>query len=241
MLFIETAEKLKQSAAKYKAANAAKSHLQQARQRSDQLQKLRASVRRIRSAADLLRGRHLQSSTIPLLADGVANTVAKLAPLVGTADGLSGTEAGPHFNVLNRNGSAALPKMEEELLQLWRSFMDERVGKYDASVLADWEHIPDFKQVAQSIREIQKKISDLRNHLPGDDDDFSRVHELAERLKDSWKQVDAPPAVLKFLRAASSPAGAPLLMLEDDVRDWIRERKQEGSFTVRTSQHSYGR
>jgi hypothetical protein len=235
-MLVAEAEALKGLVAKYRAAESEKTQLQKLRLRSEQLAALRSRVHTLRVGSDLLKRRRLRCATVPALAENVLNVVSKLIALAPKPGALGGNEAAPHFSALTKNSTLALEQMETALLGVWQTFVDEQVGKYDIAILADWDHVPDFRAVARNIRSIQSKFANLRGRIPVDDEDFSRVQELGQQLKTAWKQLEnTPPKVLRFLREASAPAGAPLSLLDDDVLHWLRERHLEGSFKVRTA------
>lgn len=230
------AEKLKALVATYRAVSGEKAQLQVLRQRSSELVSFRTRINKLRVANDLLKRRRLQTDTVCPLADNVLNIVSKLSALVSTPGALGGSEATPLFNSLNRGGALSLGQIEVAITATWQTFVDDQAGKYDVGILADWEHVPDFRVVARSIRATQSKLSDLKSRLPSGDDDFDRVQTLSQQLKEAWKEIEnTPTKVLRFLREASTIAGAPLARLDDEVLEWIRQRKLEASFKVRTA------
>lgn len=230
------AQNLKTLVANYRAASSEKTQLQKLRQRAQELDSLRTRIHNQRLSNDLLKRRRMATDAVPPLAENILNIVSKLSSLASTPGALGGNEAAPHFNQLKKSESISLQQMESAILSMWQTFVDEQGGKYDIGVLADWEHVADFRVVARTIRTIQSKLTDLRSRIPTDEEDFARVETLSEKLKEAWKEIEnTPPKVLKFLRDASSAAGAPLTRLDDEVFDWIRQRKLEGSFKVRTA------
>ena len=213
-----------------------KSQLQVSRQRSEQLRLLCERIRTVRQGAEVLKSHRLRFETVRPLAENVLNVISKLKEMAQEPGVLGGKEGTPQFNALGKGGALALQQIEATLLLCWQSHVDERVGKHDIGVLADWEHVPDFRSVARSIRVIQGKLLELRTSLPSDEVTFSQLNELGDQLKEAWKKLENAPAnVMKFLRQASSPEGAPLSLLDQDVLEWIRERNLEDSFRVRTA------
>lgn len=230
------AEELKTLVAKYRAASSEKSQLQVSRQRSEQLQILCERVGAIRQAAELLKSRRLHFDTVRPLAENTLHIVNKLKDMASTPGVLGGKESTPQFSALVKSGGPALQQMDATLLLCWQNHVDEKTGKHDISALADWEHVPDFRSAARSIRMTQTKLMELRGSLPSGENTFTRLQELGEQLKEAWKKLENVPAnVMKFLRQSSSPDGAPLSLLEEKVLEWIREHNLEGSFKVRTT------
>jgi len=235
-VLVSEAENLKVLVTKYRAVSSEKAQLQILRQRSGDLVTFRTRISNLRISNDLLKRRRMQTDAVRPLAENVLNIVSKLSGLAPTPGALGGSEATPHFSALGKSGDIALQQMEVAISTTWQTFVDEQSGKYDIGVLADWEHVPDFRVVARNIRAIQSKLNDLRGRIPTDDEDFARVQTLGQRLKEAWKEVENTPAkVLKFLREASSAVGAPLTRLDDEILDWIRRRELEGSFKIRTA------
>jgi hypothetical protein len=235
-VLITTAENLKALVTKYRAVSSEKAQLQVLRQRSSELVSFRTRINNQRVANDLLKRRRMRTEALPPLADNVMNIVSKLNGLASMLGALGGSQATPHFNSLNRSGAMSIQQMEAALIATWQAFVDDQTGKYDVGVLADWEHVPDFRVVARNIRAVQGKLNDLRSRIPTGDDDFTQVQTLSQQLKEAWKEIENTPSkILKFLREASTPAGVPLVRLDVEILDWIRQRKLEASFKIRTA------
>ncbi len=230
------AEELKTFVARYRAASSEKSQLQVSRQRSEQLRGLCDRVGTVRRGAELLKSHRLHFETVRPLAENTLHIISKLKDMAATPGTLGGKESTPQFSALGKSGVLALQQIEGTLLVCWQDHVDERTGKHDIAVLADWEHVPDFRSVARSIRVTETKLLELRSSLPSHEDTFSRLQQLGEELKEAWKKLENVPAnIMKFLRQASGAEGAPLALLDDEVLEWIRERKLESSFKVRTT------
>ncbi|GEM_PF-6205105 len=235
MLANET-EELKTLVARYRAASSEKSQLQVSRQRSEQLRVLCDRVGIVRRGAELLKSHRLHFETVRPLAENTLHIIGKLKDMASKPGALGGKESTPHFNALGKSGIPAVQQIEGILLVCWQTHVDERTGKHDIAVLADWEHVPDFRTLARSIRATQTKLMELRSSLPSHDDTFSRLQQFADDLKEAWKKLENAPAnIMKFLRQASSAEGAPLALLDDEVLEWLRERNLESSFKVRTT------
>lgn len=235
-MLVTDAQNLRTLVTKYRAVHDEKAQLQILRQRSGELDSFRIRINNLRLSNDLLKRRRMETDAVRPLAENILNIVEKLTGLAGTPGALGGSAATPHFNALKKSDVFSLQQMETAISNTWQTFVDEQGGKYDIGVLADWEHVPDFRDVARNIRAIQSKLANLRSRIPTDEEDFSKVEALSEQLKEAWKEIEnTPNKVLKFLRDASSSSGAPLTRLDDEILDWIRQRKLEGSFKVRTS------
>ncbi len=234
-MLVKDAEELNHLVTQYRAASTAKAQVQVLRQRAQVLSQVREKVRSVRQACELLKSHRLEFETVQPLADSVLHVVDKLTEASGSPEIWGGNEGKAQFNALSNRGIAALLQIEKRLLQTWQTHVDELTGKHDISVLAEWDHVAEFRQAARDIRFIQAKVVELRDSLPCEEEAFSRLKKLAQQLKEAWGQLDKTPSkVLKFLRQASTVGGAPLSLLDDDVRDWIRQRKIEESFKVRT-------
>jgi len=229
-------EELKTLVARYRAASSEKFQLQVSRQRSEQLRVLRDRVGNVRRGAELLKSHRLHFETVRPLAENTLHIIGKLKDEASKPGALGGKDSTPHFSALGKSGIPAVQLIESTLLACWQTHVDERTGKHDIAVLADWEHVPDFRTLARSIRATQTKLLELRSSLPSHEDTFSRLQQLGDDLKEAWKKLENAPAnIMKFLRQASRAEGAPLALLDDEVLEWLRERNLESSFKVRTT------
>lgn len=235
-MLVEDAEQLTQLVAQYRATSSAKAQLQVLSQRTAQVRSFRDRVHAVSDICELLRGHRVEFETIEPLADGILPSVDPLVAATETPEVLGGNSLKSQFNTFNSRGNAALDQIEKRLLAAWQSHVDGAMGKHDFGVLAEWDHVAEFRKAAREIRLIQTKLSDLRNRLPDDERAFLLLKKSAQDLKDAWEQLDkTPPKVLKFLRQASTQEGAPLSLVDHEVREWICERKMEDSFRVRTA------
>lgn len=233
-MLVGDAEQLAQLVAQYRATSSAKAQMQVLSQRTELV---RAFCERVHSVGDvckLLQGHHVEFETIEPLADGILSSIETLVDAAETPETLGGNSLKSQFNAVSNRGSAALDQIEKRLLAAWQAHVDGAMGKHDFGVLAEWDHVAEFRKAAREIRQIQSKLSELRNRLPDDERAFTLLKKSAQDLKDAWEQLDkTPPKVLKFLRQASSQEGSPLSLVDDEVREWIREREMEDSFRVR--------
>ncbi|MFZ1976296.1 MAG: hypothetical protein WAU89_25870 [Candidatus Acidiferrales bacterium] len=233
-MLVEDAERLTQLVAQYRAASSAKAQMQVLSQRTGQVHAFCERVHAVTEICELLKDHRVEFDAIEPLADGILPSVETLVEAAETPEALGGNSLKTQFNTLSNRGSAALDQIEKRLLVAWQTHVDGAMGKHDFGVLAEWDHVAEFRKAAREIRLIQTKLSELRNRLPDDERAFSLLKKFAQDLKDAWEQLDkTPPKVLKFLRQASSQEGAPLSLIDDEVRKWICERKMEDSFRVR--------
>jgi hypothetical protein len=209
-MLVEDAEQLTRLVTQYRAASYAKAQMQVLSQRTQQV---RAFYERVHSVSDickLLQRHRVEFETIEPLANGVLPLVDMLVHEAQTPEALGGNSLKSHFNALSSRGCAALDQIEKRLLEAWQAHVDATVGKHDFGVLAEWEHVAEFRKAAREIRLIQTKLGELRNRLPDDERALVQLKKFAQELKDAWEQLDKTPTkVLKFLRQASSQEGAP--------------------------------
>lgn len=235
-MLVEDAEQLTQLVAQYRAASSAKAQMQILSQRTGQVRAFCERVHAVSEICELLKAHRVEFEAIEPLADGILPSVEALATAAETPEALGSNSLKTHFNMLSSRGSAALGQIEQRLLAAWQTHVDGAMGKHDFGVLAEWDHVAEFRKAAREIRLIQTKLTELRSRLPDGERVFILLKKSAQDLKDAWEQLDkTPPKILKFLRQASSQEGVPLSFVDDEVREWIRERKMEDSFKVRTA------
>jgi hypothetical protein len=242
-MLTEDAAKLRTLIANYSAARAERAQLNSLKQRSEQLHALRDRLGPLSVGYAVLKRRRIPCDGVPPLAENIGNSISKIEALIQKPGSLGANESAPLFNAITRASNSTAPQIEALILGAWGAFVEQQLGQQDISVLADWEHVPDLREVARKIRATQAKVQDLRRLVPRDDDDIERVQTFARELKGAWKEVEnTPPNVLKFLREASAPTGASLLLLDEETFEWLRKRKLEGSFKVRiVSNNPYAR
>ncbi len=240
-MLVEDAEQLMKLVAQYRAASAAKAQMQVLRQRTEQVHTFCERVRSVRDVCNQLKDHGVDFETVEPLAGGVLPVVETLWSAAETPEAWGGNALKSQFSALSNRGSAALDQIEKRLLEAWQTHVDSATGKHDFRALAEWDHVAELRKAACEIRSIQSKLSDLRNRLPHNENAFVQLKKFVQELKGAWEQLDkTPPKVLRFLRQASSPEGASLSLVDDEIRDWIRDRKMEEFFKVRTvATHTY--
>ena len=234
-MLVHDAQELRKAVEQYLSIRTDKTQLQLSRQRATELSATRERVHNLRATLALLRQRRITHEPVGPLAENVTNIISRIGALAIQSGGLGRPEAGPLFAALGKSGNAALQQIETNFLRVWQSWLDEQVSGHDLAALAEWDHVPDFRNVARNIRTIHTKLSGIRQSLPTDPSVFTEIQTLITQLKQAWKQIENTPAkVLKFLREAASINGAPLSLLDDEVLEWLRKRNLENSFKVRT-------
>lgn len=125
--------------------------------------------------------------------------------------------------------------LEEQLSQAWRRYRNQNKPSNNNEILNLLYKISAFKPTVERIRSLDLQIQEL-NSIPQSSEDFERVDELIEQLKQCWDRLDAdevPEAVLRFLRVAATNEGATLRLLTPEVKDWLTKHNLIDSLRIR--------
>jgi len=76
----------------------------------------------------------------------------------------------------------------------------------------------------RGVTEFRRKLQDIQNLsqiLPQDIKTPEKIKELGTSVREAWGKLDAPPAVVSFLREAYGIDGASLNLFSDEVKKWL--------------------
>lgn len=125
-------------------------------------------------------------------------------------------------------------KVEKEILQTWKGYVENRIPVIQAKILNILEKVPGFQQ---QVRKVNKKLVDMRSlgdKLPREED-FAAVDELALEITKAWQELEGdalPKPVLEFLHKAHS-VGVDLASIDREVFDWLKENNLKGNYMVK--------
>ena len=74
------------------------------------------------------------------------------------------------------------------------------------------------------LRSKVQAIQNLSQILPQDINTPGNLKELCESVRNAWEELDAPPAVVSFLREAYGDNGASWTLFSDEVKKWLEEK-----------------
>lgn len=125
----------------------------------------------------------------------------------------------------------------KRLQQAWAAHIDATVPSLDRDQLDVFATIPAFRQVTRELGQLYDKPKRLRDTLPTSSADVQAPAELATLVNAAWSQLGggAPPSVLDLLRAAGTPAGAPLGTLTPKVQAWLDSNGVTEALRIRIS------
>lgn len=132
----------------------------------------------------------------------------------------------PNENFNKKNFTSRIEQLQnslkEQLNQSWLVYRSQKMPSTNNEILNLLDKVSAFKPTVQSIRNLDRKIQES-NSIPKSSEDFERVDELIEQLKQCWDGLNAdevPEAVLRFLRVAANE-GATRSLLTPEVEDWL--------------------
>ena len=79
----------------------------------------------------------------------------------------------------------------------------------------------------KGVTELRRKVEEIQNLsqiLPQDINTPGNLKGLCESVRDAWEELDAPPAVVSFLREAYGDNGASWTLFSDEVKKWLEEK-----------------
>lgn len=92
---------------------------------------------------------------------------------------------------------------------------------------------PVNRQALQRYRPLYQEFVALRGSPPRTDHDIARLRELSNQLGQIQFERKVPPAIRDFLQASSTPEGATIDQLTDEVRDWLERHGLLESYVIR--------
>jgi hypothetical protein len=126
--------------------------------------------------------------------------------------------------------------VESSLRTAWQQYTTKKIPIAPAEILSVLA--PAFSREVRLIREKSERLERNRLTLPKSAEQLRDFDAEAEALQRAWEQLDGgdvPAAVLAFLRATASQAGARIDLLTEEVRRWLVAKKIVQSFSIRVA------
>lgn len=138
-----------------------------------------------------------------------------------------------NYRTFKANVESLKNSLRQELSQAWKSYLAQHMPSTNNEMLNLLAEVEAFKATVQRIQRLDLQIQ--RVEFPNTSEDFERVDQLIDLLRQSWNSLssdEVPEAVLGFLKAAAN-LGAPLDLLTPDVKDWLTRHRIAGSLRIR--------
>lgn len=126
--------------------------------------------------------------------------------------------------------------LSEACAAAWRAHVIARLPRVGTDLLPVLAQVPALKARVERFRSLQAAARGRADSLPTSEADFKAFERAADACHAAWQALDAegiPAHVTRFLRGATSNAGAPLDSLTDEVSAWLETHKLSASFTIR--------
>jgi hypothetical protein len=126
--------------------------------------------------------------------------------------------------------------LSEASAAAWGRYVSAELPRVGADILPVLAQVPALKIRVESFRTLQSAALGKANNLPTGGSDFEAFDKAAAACQAAWDALDAdsiPVGVTRFIRSATSEAGAPIDSLTDEVSDWLKAHKLAASFTIR--------
>jgi hypothetical protein len=126
--------------------------------------------------------------------------------------------------------------LSEACAKAWRGYVDGKLPRVGADLLPVLAQIPALKARVESFRVLQFTALSKANNLPTGLVEFEALDQAAAACHAAWEALDAdsiPVSVTRFLRGATSIAGADIESLTDEVSVWLTAHHLSASFTIR--------
>jgi prefoldin subunit 5 len=124
--------------------------------------------------------------------------------------------------------------LREQLSQAWRTYRSQKMPSTNNEILNLLERVTAFRPTVQRIKNLDLQIQQV-TLFPQSSEEFIRIEQLIEQLKQCWDSLNAdevPETVLRFLRVAANQ-GASLSLLTPEVKDWLTQHGLIDSLRVR--------
>ncbi|MGC1301450.1 MAG: hypothetical protein WA840_03655 [Caulobacteraceae bacterium] len=143
------------------------------------------------------------------------------------------TEDAPKTLTPLRAFSAAL---SEACATAWGRYVDGKLPRVGADLLPVLAQVPALKARVEGFRALQTAALSKADSLPTGAADFAALDQAASACHAAWEALDAdsiPFGVTRFLRSATSRAGADIDSLTEEVSTWLKAHNLAASFTIR--------
>ena len=150
----------------------------------------------------------------------VQNAIAKIKTRFGQSREADALTKGQDWRVLIRELPKVVSDLESAASESWESHAQQLFsGDAPAAVHRTLAPTDANKAALFKYRQTHERYSRLKSNLPKSLEEVAELGRIAEELKAVKFDHDVPASVRKFLEAL--PAGAPLALLTDEVREWI--------------------
>jgi hypothetical protein len=133
--------------------------------------------------------------------------------------------AGRDYRNLLDGTDRAVQALKEEVETAW-SQVRTTVDPVDERLLQRLAEVPGQAAAVDEVRSLRNDLYGRSVIPPATLDDYAAFMRAAAMLADAWRGLDhrdLPESVLRFFKAAQSPAGAPEALWTAEVRTWLDE------------------
>jgi hypothetical protein len=126
--------------------------------------------------------------------------------------------------------------LSEACITAWRAHVNAKLPRVGADLLPVLAQVPALKARVERFRSLLASARGQADALPTGPADFDALEQTAQACHAAWQALDAegiPANVTRFLRGATSDAGAGLDSLTDEVSAWLETHNISASFTIR--------
>jgi len=123
--------------------------------------------------------------------------------------------------------------LRRSLAEAWGEYYQEKVTNISQDLLDALDKIGRFENSVDEIRSLKSSLEEWRRSAPSTQPDLDAFEEKAEELETTWEEIsrDLSGDIKVFLRATVS-GGAPLELVTDNVREWLKKHDLHGQATV---------
>lgn len=115
-------------------------------------------------------------------------------------------------------------KIQKNLRDEWRAYVDERAPKFTKASLAPLSS-SGFGDAVDAISKLLDEISGLRDDLPQDRASISRVQEAANEASELFEELEKIPEAARNFLAKAARGDALITDLSDEVKAWLAEHQ----------------
>jgi hypothetical protein len=126
-------------------------------------------------------------------------------------------------------------ELTQALLDTWSAYVDAALPPRQDGLLQTFRGLPNAATGIEQVRSLWQRAETLKLRLPQQADDFQRPTEIATQITEAMASLTGgalPPGVQEFIQAATTPGGAPLILLTEEVLDWLTRTNNSGSVRV---------
>ncbi len=127
--------------------------------------------------------------------------------------------------------SPALKSLRETLARAWTRWFSTRLADFDAERFLSFEEFDAFTRTVAFIQDSWQAASEIRPPMPATDRDFDLAESIfleLRRLEREWNIVFSTPVEQGMaFDAAVEAGGAPLDMLTEELKWWLRQENKD--------------